>query len=262
MTLPKKLYKYESISVRSLQNLKNQIVYFAPPSGFNDPYDCALRAEIEEINDEGIEKLRQIYLNKKWPEQVLNQLENKSTDELKLTLERVARKTSEDVIEKFVQNKGVSCFSEVNDELLMWAHYSEKYSGFCLEFDTNNELFEKARKVSYTENMPKLNAVSIYVDGERGELINKLFCTKSKSWEYEKEWRCIHAVAGTPFTYPAELLTGVYFGPKVNHTNLEIICLILQGQNASVRFWKGKMSETKFKLDFEEFTHTSYIKAK
>lgn len=262
LNLPKKLYKYESISVQSLQNLKKQIVYFAPPSGFNDPYDCALRAEIEELDDKGIEKVREIYLSKKWPDHVKKQLEDKSIDELKLTLERVARCASEDVIEKFVQCKGVSCFSEVNDELLMWAHYSEKYSGFCLEFDTNNELFEKARKVTYMKNMPKLNIVKLFADGERGDILNKLFCTKSKSWKYEKEWRCIHSVAGTAFTYPAEHLTGVYFGPKVNNTNLEIICLILQGQNDSVRFWKSKKSETKFKLDFEEFTYTPDIKSK
>lgn len=143
----------------------------------------------------------------------------------------------------------------------MWAHYSEKYSGFCLEFKTNNEIFEKARKVIYTENMPKLNAVSIYADGERGEILNKLFCTKSKSWEYEKEWRCIHSDAGTAYTYPTELLTGVYFGPKTDPTNIEIICLILQGKNNSVRFWKGKRSEEKFKLDFDEFTYTPHIKA-
>lgn len=140
--LPEKLYKYEAFTVQSLLNLKKQIVYFAPPSGFNDPYDCALKADIKEIEQDEIEKFRSIYLSKSWPAHVKEALEIKTPPELKRMLMRSARTACEDVIEKFIENRGGSCFSEVNDELLMWAHYSDKYQGFCLEFDTRTELFE------------------------------------------------------------------------------------------------------------------------
>ena len=115
MDLPEKLYKYEAFSVQSLLNLKNQVVYFAPPSGFNDPYDCALKADIEEIGPDEIEKFRSIYLAKNWPDHVKQALESKPLSELRPMLMRGARTACEEVIEKFIGSRGVSCFSEVND---------------------------------------------------------------------------------------------------------------------------------------------------
>ena len=101
----------------------------------------------------------------------------------------------------------------------------------------------------------------IYNEKDRADII-ELFCTKSKSWEYEREWRCIHATAGTAYIYPSETLTGIYFGPNIDPHMLEIICLILQGQNPNIRFWKGRRSEYSFSVEFEEFHYTSYAMAK
>jgi len=35
---------------------------------------------------------------------------------------------------KFLENSYATCFSESNDNFLMWSHYSSKHSGVCLEF--------------------------------------------------------------------------------------------------------------------------------
>ncbi|TXJ24936.1 MAG: DUF2971 domain-containing protein [Chitinophagaceae bacterium] len=35
---------------------------------------------------------------------------------------------------KFLENSYTTCFSERNDDFLMWSHYSSKHSGVCLEF--------------------------------------------------------------------------------------------------------------------------------
>jgi hypothetical protein len=260
LSIPEKLYKYESFSVQSLLNLKTQTVYFAPPSGFNDPFDCALKAQIDEPTDSEIETFRKDCLSKDWPAHVKEKLQSAPIKEYKSLLYRAARDASEQIFENFIQSRGVSCFSEVNDELLMWAHYAEKYTGFCLEFSTNNELFKKARKVDYVENMPKLNIKKIFADGDRGEMMN-LFCTKSKAWRYEKEWRVLHGEAGTAYIYPTEALTGVYFGPNMAFEIIEIICLVLKGQNPHAKFYKGKRSEITFKVEFEEINYTSCIEA-
>ncbi|MFQ1917034.1 DUF2971 domain-containing protein [Aeromonas veronii] len=260
MSIPEKLYKYESVSVQSLLNLKTQTVYFSSPAGFNDPYDCAIKAQVEEPSTEELERLKSIFLTKPWPAHVLDKLASTPTEELRPMLMRATREANEQIIDRFIENRGVSCFSEVNDELLMWAHYSDKYTGFCLEFATDNELFSKAKKVKYVNEFPKLNALSTYGINERSDVLD-LYCTKSKSWKYEQEWRCIHNEAGTAYTYPREALTGVYFGPNINPDMIEIICLILQGQNPTVRFWRGKRSEVSFKVEFEEFFYTSSLKA-
>ena len=33
----------------------------------------------------------------------------------------------------------MTCFSETNDDFLMWSHYSSKHAGICLEFTLENE---------------------------------------------------------------------------------------------------------------------------
>ncbi len=35
---------------------------------------------------------------------------------------------------KFLANSYTTCFSENNDDILMWSHYASKHSGICLEF--------------------------------------------------------------------------------------------------------------------------------
>ena len=256
LNIPEKLFKYESFSIQSLLNLKNQTIYFSSPSGFNDPYDCALKAELNDPTTEELQALKKLYLSKKWPAHVIEGLKAKPLEKLKPILVRAARDAHEKVIETFIEHRGVSCFSEVNDELLMWAHYADKYQGFCLEFSTDTELFEKAKKVKYVDKMPSLNMFSIYENGQRQQIL-ELFCTKSKAWKYEKEWRVIHHDADTKFTYPYDALTGVYFGPNMRDDVMEIICLVLQGQNPSVKFWKGNRSEATFRVEFQEVTYIS-----
>src|SRR3990170_8890726 len=41
-----------------------------------------------------------------------------------------------------------SAVSEKVDDILMWSHYSQNHTGFCLEFDTSFEPFDKVHKVS------------------------------------------------------------------------------------------------------------------
>jgi hypothetical protein len=43
---------------------------------------------------------------------------------------------------------------------------------------------------------------------------------------------------------------------------IEVIALVLAGQNEKVKLWKGTRSRTKFAVDFEHFTYTSHIEAK
>lgn len=260
MSTPKKLYKYESVSIQSLKNLNSQTIYFSAPAAFNDPYDSAIKAKLKEPTLEELEKLKSIYLKKEASPEILRKLAAIPALELRSILMGAAKEANKSIIDKFMVDKGVSCFSEVKDELLMWAHYSDKYTGFCLEFDTKNEIFQKAKKVNYSSSIPKLNMLRTYGQRERNDIVD-LFCTKSNFWRYEREWRCINQKANTTYTYPMEALTGIYFGPLADSNLIEIICLIIQAKTPEIRFWKGKMSESSFKIDFEEFTCTSYVEA-
>lgn len=55
------------------------------------------------------------------------------SEKFKFELERITN--------KFLKNSYITCFSESNNEFLMWSHYASKHSGICLEFSLENGLF-------------------------------------------------------------------------------------------------------------------------
>lgn len=259
--IPEKLYKYEAFNTTSLTNLKKQIVYFGSPMGFNDPYDCSLTPQIDSPDSNGIESIRQAYLSTRQPSSELrNKFESMAAEDFKQLLHRSAHAVLKNLTDDILQNKGVTCFSEKNDDLLMWSHYGGRYKGFCLEFSTQAKLFERANKVRYVKAPPRINLVELVPDPVI-DPIQVFFCSKSNAWNYESEWRCFHQQAGTEYGYPAEALTGIYFGPDIDQQSIEIVCLILKGQNQKIRYWRGKRSTSEFRVLFEEFTYTSFLEA-
>jgi hypothetical protein len=243
-------------------NLKRQIIYFGSPARFNDPFDCALPPAVEIPSEDEVELVRRHYLKKPGlPIKARFEFQTLPYPDLRDMLVRAARSTLESVVKDFLEKKGVTCFSERNDDLLMWSHYGGRYTGFCLEFSTGAEPFHKCMPVRYVSAPPKMSIAGILVSRDF-RLVEELFCTKSEAWAYEREWRAIHHVAGTEFCYEPETLTGVYFGPDMDRQALEVICLVLQGQNEHVRFWAGERSTTDFKVRFEPFTYTPHLAAK
>lgn len=262
MNKPKTIFKYEPFSAQSLQNLKAQSIYFGSPLGFNDPYDCALTAGIQEPTLEELEKLRQSFCQKTdVPKKIQQLFETTNIENLREIIKTRVAITLKEHSDSFLKNRGVSCFSERNDDLLMWSQYGGRYKGFCMEFSTEHEPFSKMRKVKYSNSMPKINVVAALLT-ENFDQILDLFCTKSESWSYEREWRSMHQEAGTLFTYETDALESIYFGPDIDTHSKEIICLIVAGQNPNVKLWEGKRSEEKFEVIFKRFSYVSHVEAK
>ena len=136
----------------------------------------------------------------------------------------------------------------------MWAHYGGQYAGFCMEFRTDMDSFEKLRKVVYTDSMPQIDMVEFVVNKNYEQLLD-LFCTKSSSWSYEEEWRAMHAEAGTVYTYEPKSLKAVYFGPECATQDCDLICCIMYAQNPDVELYRGHRSTTEFKMEFESVSY-------
>lgn len=262
LSLPQKLYKYQAFTAQALESLKAQKIYFGPPSKFNDPYDCAFSPHIKSLTIEEVQSIRDKYLSEPGlpPERRLD-FQNIKIEQLREHFMNAGRRTFEQHRSHFSTSRGVTCFSEANDNLLMWSHYGDRYQGFCLEFDTREAGFDKVMPVSYSDELPTFDLYPMLRD-DYCEDVMRLYTTKALPWAYEKEWRAIHETAGTQFGYPPEALSGVFFGPDISEERVEIICLILRGQNENVKFYHGRRSAAKFKVDFKEFSYMSYLEAK
>jgi len=220
--LPNVIYKYEACSLQSIRNLKNQVIYFGAPSNFNDPYDCALDPKIRVPEDKDVADLkRALLLEDDLPPEIRQELETIEDGRFKEIILARSQEVLQTHAQEFLNSRGVACFTEVNENILMWSHYADSYRGFCLGFRTDLDPFRKIQKVSYSDDMPEMDVALSMMKNDFSQMLD-LFLTKSKHWAYEREWRCMHERAGTEFCYVPEALEGVYFGPEIAQDCLEI----------------------------------------
>lgn len=254
LDIPKKIYKYQPATVQSLINLKSQSIYFNSASKFNDPFDCNIKLKFKNLNEEDTKKLKKYFLK-----DIKNEIHKQDLDNLTSSeFLKIAKNITDERIDNFYQNKGISCFSENKNNQLMWSHYASSGKGFCLEFDTTIEPFQKILPVEYVDTPPFLDLVEMITSKEK-YLLRKLLCLKSSDWAYEKEWRCFHDETNKSYGYAQNTLTGVYFGSEIEREFLEIICLILQGQNPNVKFYQALKSKDSWNLQFEEIIYLPHI---
>lgn len=317
MERPKRLYKYQSVSVQSLRNLKRNSIYFSSPINFNDPYDCLLSFDYEALSEEivkgicikscnngayaflidrlfndeitrselvelykmeanGLLNFDQDLMSKLGvdaagyyneiikminDENIFNIFKKEAIGALSEKANFVVKKEMENIRNGTSAQIGVCCFSEVYDSLLMWAYYADGHKGFCLEFDTSDSAFAKIHKVEYIESIPKINPNRIF-NSDSGYNIELNLMTKSSAWNHEREWRAIHKEKNKEYIYGLNALLGVYFGANIDLADLEIICLIVKGQNPNAKFYRMQKDEEGFKFVRKEITYASFQEAK
>lgn len=313
MERPEYLYKYQSLSIQSLKNLKRNCIYFNDPNNFNDPYDTNQKIEVESTNievlkllNDSIEKSAKldILINKldndslskgelielifeysnRWDlffEELLYNLgldKNTSMSDLDLKIKspnlrfdlakaatrqsllKIAKTIIYNALEKgrieVFKDIGVACFSNKHNDILMWSYYSDGHRGFCLEFDTIYEPFNKSLySVQYIPTSPIIDHNKLLSEEDHYKYIIQLFlATKYIDWGHEGEWRVILKEKNKEYIYEPKALSGVYFGEKIDPTNLEIISQIVKGQNPNVKLYKMQKNPREFKMIRQEIS--------
>ena len=196
---PRYLYKY----YRNLNYLKdviqNKRIHLDYSSSFNDIFDGARIVQPSDfIGIECNDLLKQtvVRYSPDWCKHSIESLINASGKELNTLYELFHFLRNNGIPEKVVgalentllalcrnmhlDNFKISCFTESNDSLLMWAHYGDKLAGGCLCFDTYKDpaLFSNLHKINYSRYRSKDDGFNYY------------YC-KSEEWAYEQEWRII-----------------------------------------------------------------------
>lgn len=213
------LYKYANINDNfTLNNLINNQLGFNRIENFNDPFDTTPAAFIKKKN-----LINYILSVSTIPNNVKQEIFHLSEKELKNIFLETIRKPI------FTANKGITCFSETNDNILMWSHYSNNHKGICLGFDINEEnlddFIDTAKNINnnifnsktvyrlftikYSNNRPVLNLFNINNPTEESKQIENMLITKSNIWKYEKEHRII-IYNGKNISFP----TGIYYNRK------------------------------------------------
>jgi hypothetical protein len=240
------LYKYQSFTKITIENLINRIIYFSNPKNFNDPFDCFDTINILEPTNEELSKVGDLLDN---PSSIIQTNDPKKLLAWSKKEWRRKRKT---VLKHF----GIACFSSIAkaENILMWSHYADKHQGFCLEFNTQFDPFSKAEEVIYSPRyieVPASVLLKLQVNPDHQINVTKLWSdklTKSPCWEYEREYRLFDKT-NKSYEYDQSALSGIYFGLKMPERDKKVIIKILKG--SKTLFYNMKKVKGEFKLTSE-----------
>lgn len=157
---------------------------------------------------------------------------------------------------------GISCFAERNDNILMWSHYADKHTGFCVEYDMSKIKSQEAKlmlyPVIYSKKRPLLPlSMFDFSDVKNVKIAEGIFphadivealLTKSNIWQYEEEWRIIHTLKNLQEQKLFEdIITGIYLGANISPDNEEK--MVKKANEKRVPVKKMRLIADKYELE-------------
>lgn len=180
---PASLYKYYSDLPRNFEAVKNNKMWYSAPCCFNDVFDCTLTIEEKDIFDS---TLRMV------PDSISIRKGSPMWKQIRGTVGQNIR-TFLSSFDDLRSRMGISCLSETDDSLLMWAHYANNHSGLCVEYELlefNRQLGFSPVPIVYSDDRVIIRTLETLGNDIQGLFIKSL-TSKSPEWGYEKEWRII-----------------------------------------------------------------------
>lgn len=283
MHIPKVLYKYCSIDTAKLI-LEKATLRWSAPRSFNDLFEFSKIPVFSPGLDDSLPAVKDIAINIAFgdafdlkatlsPRMLLLIRLIAMLKDSGLSKEDVIRELAdyEDVpvdpseeirafVYSWIDSCRVLCLSSECDNELMWTHYAATHSGCALGFSTDkidDNVFSAASPVVYTDEPVVLGSgVDFLLYGDSWELRNKTLngiChSKSKKWEYEKEWRLVDHGNNAPddqyslYGFDPRILESVTFGVKCSQEDLQVIRDLVVRLYPSCRFYQLKIGNDQF----------------
>lgn len=229
-------------------------LYFALPMKLNDPFDCKTLFTFEGSDEADFRKFFYSLLRHKF--------RNLSEKGIKKKVDSIIEKKlhenpqwRKDQIETWLKIQlsenaklGVLCLSKQRDDILMWSHYADGHTGFCLEFDKEGlKSWNFCGPVRYRKVYPTFKE---FVNCPK-ELHRLFLLRKSDHWKYEKEWRVI-VPRNRHLRFPDHLLTGVILGCQMPERNRNMICRWAESRRTRPKLYRSYKKENQYGLVIEE----------
>ena len=194
---------------------------------FNDPFDSTANIQLNDSKKE---------LRKKFETLIKSGLKNSNQNMDKWEIQNKVSELMEknqntpyfldDFMVNAVNEIGIYCLSENNASILMWSHFANNHNGLVLEFEVAETIdtFLGISKIIYSEKYPTLKFMN-QKDNDHYNLVT----TKSKDWEYEKEWRIIKPYGAKKYlAFKPSALRSLTFGCKADETVRKLVSELLE----------------------------------
>lgn len=159
----------------------------------------------------------------------------------------------------------MTCFTNKNDNILMWSHYANKHNGICVKYDLKDckELLYSTFPVVYSTKRPSISKNELLISSSETKvnedklllLLVKSLLTKSDEWKYEEEWRSIIPTENLiSDNLNHKCIKAIYFGVKVECYKIyEIIGELKKSIDIkNIKFFKMNMDDSTYSINEEE----------
>lgn len=247
---PPELYKYYAFDEWTQNIFERNEIYFQSPDCFNDPFDSKISTTYEGTEEQRISRLIGFWRKGPAKDEKEEVLRLQAVDFVKKCQDvTLFQRSSARSVERLRKQMGIFCMTSERDDILMWSHYAEAHTGFCLEFKTGNPFFPKARRIEekgYKPDRPCLNLIE-HPDSDR---IVQALLTKAIGWKYEHEWRIVDHKNGPGVQiYPSEALSGVILGCRISPENRQRITQWCQARNPRPTLYWAEEKDREFGLN-------------
>ena len=253
--LPPKLYHYRSFNNEHIKVITQQTIFFSSPEKYNDPFDCKILPNMNLVTPKQYLK----YYSKTKKVKFISEEHKRKFEE---TIQDIYQDVQESHNDESTRNgmrffdnaaTGILCLSKQFNNILMWGHYSDNHTGFCIGFNTRKLLNEIKEldyfgKVKYSRKYPKIKPTTNEIHN-----IKLRYFYKSKDWDYEKEYRLlIKDIKNRVKPISKEVLSEIILGCQMDKIAQDIMIREIKTNLPDVKIYKAKRSEKKFSLVFEK----------
>ena len=133
---PEKIYRYRSVSTRTLNAIAENEIYFSTPSQYDDPFDTFIRINNHKISEQ-IKNLSS-YPTENFNNYIELNFPNFSDDMKQKILETQILASLKEERYKLREKIWTACFTEKYDNETMWLKYAKNHEGLVLEYDVEN----------------------------------------------------------------------------------------------------------------------------
>ncbi|PSU85247.1 DUF2971 domain-containing protein [Photobacterium kishitanii] len=261
------LYKYRCFEMNHLKALVNNQIWFSRGKFFNDPFDCTTDVPITFVDSAGIKrfiehktKARKFVDYGLLTESDLTQIQNKYLNDLEKLVKEGRYKDHDlgwlvDAVFTQLERSFVHCLSSTPKNNLMWSHYANSHTGFCIRYKKDilldNQEIYKYGNVNY-DGKP-LSLIEQLIEPEKINAGTEVIFKKSKEWIYEQEFRLVHKDMAEKQTDNFRILEHsdnaidcIIFGMKADKDNIHLLKTMLNGRD--IIFKQIKRSSKGFEI--------------
>ncbi len=145
---PRYIYRYRSLSIKSLEDIKNNRLTFSTSNYYDDPFDTYLRINREKLKNDikkifeekNIVEIVKIFFSilgiKITEEEILNKIKDLNLDNFYQYVLRMMNENSRNVLRSYTLS---ACFSESGLNESLWLKYADQHKGFAIIYDPYDE---------------------------------------------------------------------------------------------------------------------------